>query len=321
MFDTFIRKFSKSKNTSKSNQDLSSASSARAKTNAPNSFVMIELFDYNKQTGNDEHVYEEIEEKYCDNHRMNARNCCYNTNNNSNQYFINEVMDTRMSNKKKSVRFNQFNQQQASLIVPVHVCTIPAIINCTCKSATGTNTSTYHNSILKKSKSNMEQGAYYQKCSPNQWNFDTLASINELGSTGSTSSASSSASSSLLFNPPYNNSLSSTTSSLNSNNSLVFNQMVEDFLNHVTNTSANQSINEPKFKQNSENKNPNNLSDKLSFRVTNLTLEDLKVRQKILKSATNTKISSKHNHCNLINNNLSKSMCLATSSSVSFTHS
>ena len=144
---------------------------------------------------------------------------------------------------------------------------------------------------------------------------------NENLSKSSTASSSSSSSASSSFYTT--NSINSTTSSLTSNHSQVFNQLVEDFLNKVTlstsnptstvntlynsrkreklinksktiNSEMNSSIKNSKSEINLNNSITDN--DRLSFRVTNLTIDDLKLRQKQLDSLK--KSNKLHEHVN-----------------------
>ena len=127
-------------------------------------------------------------------------------------------------------------------------------------------------------------------------NLPFSSSISSASSTSSTSSCGIYTTNSILSN----------NSSFNSNYSTVFNQMVEDFLSQCTlnrkhtNVNNNKSINKKKKSNdlsilsnsssiNSSNSLNNNCNDKLSYRVTNLTLDDLKKRQKNIYNNKTTK--------------------------------
>lgn len=147
--------------------------------------------------------------------------------------------------------------------------------------------------------------------------IDPLLKVNNNSNMFSSSISSTSSSSSSSSCGIYtNNSILSANSSLTSNHSLQFNQMVEDFLTHCTlklNKSKQIDENNKKIKKkkksldstsiSSSSSNSNNsvylsdskcccssfstannqdLMNKLSYRVTNLTLDDLKKRQKLI---------------------------------------
>lgn len=102
-----------------------------------------------------------------------------------------------------------------------------------------------------------------------------------------------------------NNSISSTNSS-SSNHSLVFNQLVDDFLNRLPDkpndaqTKAKKSKHKNSEKQQTKkdaiclktNNQSLNNDPRLSFRVTNLTLDDLKKRQKVIYLNTLSKATT-----------------------------
>lgn len=200
------------------------------------------------------------------------------------------------------------------------------IQNNMCLNCTNCIKQVYLNSILKKP---LETDLVYD---PNQLiaqpvqlhvHPSYLEISNENLSKSSTASSSSSSSSSASSSFYTTNSINSTTSSLTSNHSQVFNQIVEDFLNKVTLSTSNPSstvntlynsrkkeklINKSKTinsEMNSAIKNSKseiNLNssitdnDRLSFRVTNLTIDDLKLRQKQLDSLK--KSNKLHEHVN-----------------------
>lgn len=206
---------------------------------------------------NEQHIYEEI----ADDDKLNPCRCvdCVRklTNLQQEQIIVNE--------RKKSVRFtnsspfsSQAGRQQIVVIDQNN-----------------------KNSILKKKSSRGVSS--FISIYPDE-------SIKTGGGSGSSvnESSSSSLSSSCSNTGIYTtNSLNSQTSSLSSgsHHSLVFNQLVEEFVSKVasgntTKTNTNLLMSKTDVQENSEK---NALTDqRLSFRVSNLSIEDLKRRQKTL---------------------------------------
>ena len=226
----------------------------------------------------DEHVYEEItdEEKH-DKHYYSLCSCDQATLFQQ-EIFVNELItQTKLTNmKKKSVRFNSnFGNFTLS----------------DCSSSNKTANSA-NNSILKKRAE--QRNSLTDDSSSSSLNSPQINTLD------SKSNESSSLSSGFLgYNN--NNSNNNNNSSINSggsnasiaSHSQVFNQMVEDFLNHVSaKTRASLNSSTTNIKKNSDSsyeieanrKSSRNAfpDQRLSFRVTNLSLDDLKLRQKMI---------------------------------------
>jgi hypothetical protein len=255
-----------------------------------------------------EHIYEEIEDDSTPNHKILLK-----------EELINEtVLDNAIntSKKKKCVRFKQNANSAMNNFQTVYVNKMASIqlaseqqhICLSCLHSS--QAQVYLNSILKKP---LETDLAYDHnnliAQPVQLHVHpSYLEVSNENLCKSSSSSSSSASSSFYTT----NSINSTTSSTTSNHSQVFNQIVEDFLNKVTLSCSNpsstvntlynsssckkreKSINKSKTinsEMNSAIKNSKsdlNLnssmtdSERLSFRVTNLTIDDLKKRQRQL---------------------------------------
>lgn len=261
----------------------------------------------NNNNSNNEHIYEEILDYY-----------------DKDIQIVNE--NASLSTRKKCVRFksNQTNAIHSSDHFTDISSTLPS---------SSTSTQTILMPILR--------------IDPMLKNATNTMFSSSVSSTSSASSSSSSSSSSSCI---YTS--SSLTSSNSSNHSIVFNQMVEDFLNHCTlklnkpnneiitcnnnssisltnklklkkkkkavlntsinsststmssNSSTNNTLNSSHnlgdFKCCCQQQTGNTLSsnplDKLSYRVTNLTLDDLKKRQKLIYEHQKSL-----NNCNLFN--------------------
>ncbi len=183
------------------------------------------------------------------------------------EYYVDE---TTLSGRKKVVRFQSLDIVSSSSSNTLPSTTSPSILMPILRI----------DSVLTKTNTNLPFSS----------------SISSASSTSSTSSCGIYTTNSILSN----------NSSFNSNYSTVFNQMVEDFLSQCTlnrnhtNVNNNKSINKKKKSNdlsilsnsssiNSSNSLNNNCNDKLSYRVTNLTLDDLKKRQKNIYNNRTTK--------------------------------
>ncbi len=183
------------------------------------------------------------------------------------EYYVDE---TTLSGRKKVVRFQSLDIVSSSSSNTLPSTTSPSILMPILRI----------DSVLTKTNTNLPFSS----------------SISSASSTSSTSSCGIYTTNSILSN----------NSSFNSNYSTVFNQMVEDFLSQCTlnrkhtYVNNNKSINKKKKSNdlsilsnsssiNSSNSLNNNCNDKLSYRVTNLTLDDLKKRQKNIYNNRTTK--------------------------------
>jgi hypothetical protein len=259
----------------------------------------------------DEHVYEEIkDEKYIvipqryNNYHTFVCNCSNSSNVGqaipSQQLYINDIDQNFTQNKnKKSVRFNSNK---------------PITISSNCSSFKPVNNN--NSSILKKNRPDRNSltdssDSTSSLNSPQILNQSSNTLENLKSSTNEFSSLSS-CSSSFAGGIYNNNSMlsetSSNASSITSQHSLVFNQMIEEFLTHVSTTANNsnkskQSNSSFKKKSNSDHldstsqlSNQNNvlLDQRLSFRVTNLSIDDLKRRQKLIYSMMENNSNNKN---------------------------
>jgi hypothetical protein len=251
-------------------QFLNSILNCRNNINNNNSNIkIIYLKDNNSQMNtkiNEVHIYEEIQDQQ--EHQQHLKT-----------FMINENLSYfKGSNNKKSVRFKplqSFNNY-----------------NISCPSTTSSCSSSSFNSILKKSiKINQPELVCLNRF--NHQNNSNNTNTNQQFYSSSTSSSS-------------NNSTLSNAST--SQHSIAFNNLVEEFLNKLNTppslslSNTTSSSNHCDRKKNSDkiiidNNNNNflqNENDKLSVRVSNLTLEDLKNRQKCLK-----KLKQQQNMINL----------------------
>ncbi|CAF0708790.1 unnamed protein product [Brachionus calyciflorus] len=181
-----------------------------------------------------------------------------------------------------------------------------------------------NNNNLNHYYSSLDYGGKHRKCvrfnsgnEPIKTNSLTTSILKKPGLDSNDSELSSSSNSSCSFVSGYytNNSISSSnsTNSNSSSHSLIFQQLVDDFINRLpardqceNKKKSNSNCNKLKtkkelIKSNSLNSQKNEFKElkdqRLSFRVTNLTLDDLKNRQKLIYLNSMSSSSNKITNC------------------------
>ncbi len=257
---------------------------------------------------NDEHIYEEILDETTRQQHRNSNSRFNNTSSSQESMVVNEIASSsthRNGSTKKSVRFNPSNlfqqQQQQSQIIFDSPSSITSFRPSAQKQHTSIHSQTNSNSnsiLKKKNRSNCDSldsaiSTSSSSCashSPQQLTpslvFPGMV-IREPVANESTASLSSSSSFGIYTNTSLNSSGSVVSTASSHHSSHAFSQLVEEFMSKVATAKPVESAvetNTHTARVNSENCRGRVAmpDDRLSFRVTNLTLEDLKQRQKLI---------------------------------------
>ena len=250
----------------------------------------------------DEHIYEEID----DNNQAVHKYCSKSSKYHNHETVINELASH--ARHKKSVRFNSSQVFQSNELNQIELSLNTSSINCSSFKPASSNSSILKNkrncdslalgpssSSGGESSSSNTSNLSSPQLTPTilflpisnsaQPQQQTRLNSNVSGSLSSSSSS---------FGIYTSNSLNSSTNvSIVSSHSHVFNQMVEEFINRIGSSGGKSISNHEQPTstisncKNSEQEIPSNgcqkkIDSKLSFRVTNLSLEDLKRRQKLI---------------------------------------